>query len=757
MGGKPKLNFKVSSGLKDIIGRDLITDDNIAVFELVKNSYDAHATKVKISFLNIYGSNPTIHIKDNGKGMSYVDLKTKWLFVAYSAKREGTEDKDYRSKIYQDRPFAGAKGIGRFSCDRLGKKLTLITIKDNKSTRKEILEIDWIKFERNLTDEFIEIPVNHTFSKIQSTDRHGTTLIITELRSDWNREKLKSLRKSLSKLINPEDSISNKRFEIIIDCPEEEVNDEGLEEYEKVTGEIKNFIFDDLEIRTTKIEVQFDQKGNFLTTELLDGGTLIYRIREKNTFSTKLHSITFKIYYLNKSAKDIFKRRMGVRTRDYGSIFVYKNNIRIYPYGEPNEDSFNLDKRKAQKPSVYLGNKDLIGRIEIIKNDEFKETSSRGDGFIKNEIYHEFLEFFQNIVIDRLERYVIDVQKWGGGEYLSIEDEVLGDRKAVFLDRVTHLISKISNSNEIIDFQYENDILNIIDEKQSDSAIALVNNLFKIAKSSNNSKLLRVAEKTKDRVEQLRKALEEARKIAEEKAKELEETVTENLFLKSIKSHNIEEIVSFIHHMGISAANIDLMLKDMYGKINRNEQINLNDIRQIIEDVSFENTKILSVSKFATKANFKLFTEEAEIDIINYSFEYLSNILKPINKLISFKVKNSSEIISFVKKVRPIEINILFDNLVSNSIKANADNVFVEINKKSNDDILIINFKDDGEGIKKSIEQKIFELGFTTTSGSGIGLFHVKKIMKGLNGDIKLNKNYKKGTEFFIEIKKSNI
>jgi hypothetical protein len=384
MGAQPELNFRVSSGLKDIIGRDLITDDNIAVFELVKNSYDAHATKVEISFLNIYGNNPSICIKDNGKGMNYQDLKTKWLFVAYSAKREGTEDKDYRSRIYQDRPFAGAKGIGRFSCDRLGKKLRLETIKDHKSTRKEILEIDWTKFERKLTDEFVEVPVDHTFRKKNSEEKHGTTLIITDLRSDWNREKLKSLRRSLSKLINPEDSISYKKFKIIIHCPEEEGNDDDIEEYEKVTGEIKNFIFDDLEIRTTKIDVRFDEKGAFITTELKDGGTLIYKIKEKNSFSSKLRSIAFKIYYLNKSAKDVFKRRMGVRTRDYGSIFVYKNNIRIYPYGEPNEDSFNLDKRKAQKPSVYLGNKDLIGRIEIVKNDDFKETSSRGDGFIRN-------------------------------------------------------------------------------------------------------------------------------------------------------------------------------------------------------------------------------------------------------------------------------------------------------------------------------------------------------------------------------------
>ena len=47
---KKEMQFKISSALKDIIGRDLINDDFIAIFELVKNSYDAYATKVKISF-----------------------------------------------------------------------------------------------------------------------------------------------------------------------------------------------------------------------------------------------------------------------------------------------------------------------------------------------------------------------------------------------------------------------------------------------------------------------------------------------------------------------------------------------------------------------------------------------------------------------------------------------------------------------------------------------------------------------------------
>ena len=91
------LQFKISSALKNIIGRDLITDDFIAVFELVKNSYDAHATRVDVIFKDIYGEKGKIIIKDNGKGMGYQDLLDKWLFIARSSKKEGDEEESYKN------------------------------------------------------------------------------------------------------------------------------------------------------------------------------------------------------------------------------------------------------------------------------------------------------------------------------------------------------------------------------------------------------------------------------------------------------------------------------------------------------------------------------------------------------------------------------------------------------------------------------------------------------------------------------------
>lgn len=78
---KDSLQFKISSALKDLVGKDLITSDNVAIFELVKNSYDAYANHVVITF-----TENKITIADNGKGMSLSDLKNKWLFLGFSTK-----------------------------------------------------------------------------------------------------------------------------------------------------------------------------------------------------------------------------------------------------------------------------------------------------------------------------------------------------------------------------------------------------------------------------------------------------------------------------------------------------------------------------------------------------------------------------------------------------------------------------------------------------------------------------------------------
>ena len=757
----PAFQFRVSAALKDIIGQDLITDDYIAVFELVKNSYDAYASRVDIYFENIYTADGKIIIKDNGKGMDLDDIKNKWLFVAYSAKKEGTEDEnyDYRDNIYSSRAFAGAKGIGRFSCDRLGRILYLETTKDAPKAKTEVLITDWGKFEEDSTEEFVEIGIEHFQKKHSDFDlKHGTVLEIRELRSDWDSDKLKKLKSSLAKLINPSQGKGEQKFKIYLHAKEEKAHDlQQKDEKDKINGEVKNFIFEELGLKTTKIFSSISEDGKHITTELLDGGTQIYHIRERNKYNL-LDSIDFTIFYLNRSAKVTFASRMGISSKDYGHIFLYKNGFRIYPYGEPGEDSFKIDARKAQGTRRYLGTRELIGQIEIFTdNQQFRETSSRGDGLIKTDSYFQMEDCFEEI-LKRLEKYVVGVQKWG----LSIEDKNSIDIK----ERIVKLISALTESKEIVDFQYPDNFIDLLNASQEKSADVAIQKLKKLAIQSKNDKLLKAVQDTSEKLIELKEINEEIEleknKIIENN-KDLESRlqITERQveLLKDATSEETVEIMSMEHHINQGTYRINETLLDLV-ELAKMESENKQILINAIDRISLENQKIASLVKFVNKANFDLFSSEIEADLIAYIEQYIQNVYKKdrvkiVNKtMVRSVVVKYSNGLTFERQFIPLEINIVFDNLLDNSFKASAKEV--QINLRVKHHTLIVEYKDNGTGINPSVKERIFEFGVTSSStGTGIGMHHAKTIIERMGGDIYLIDS-NNGANFIIEIPKKN-
>jgi len=763
---KKEMQFRISSALKDIIGKDLINDDFIAIFELVKNSYDAYATKVKISFNDIYSDKSKIIIEDNGKGMNYDDLENKWLFVAYSAKKDGSENKDlnFRNKIQVQRSFAGAKGIGRFSCDRLGKNLYIETTKNEEDNKTESLYVDWGNFENDLKEEFININVIH--ETLPDIKKIGTKLEIMDLRSSWDREKLLKLKDALAKLINPNIDSFDDTFEIILDVKDELLKDKNFDDYHKiVNGKIQNLIFETLDLKTTKIISEvLSQNNGTIKTSLYEANKLVYEVIEKNNYKY-LHNISYTIYYLNQSSKATFSRRMGMQPIQYGHIFVYKNGLRIYPYGERGEDPLKMDNRKAQGYNRYIGTRETIGHINITEPNGFlKETSSRGDGLEKNENYFEFVEHFFE-TLKKLEKYNIEITNWGNdlpNDYINLKDKNIQEA-------LINVIKNLTNAKNSLSIKYSDEIINILKKKEESSVKGLLNNLRLDLESDNfdKRKILSQISKTEQKIDELK----EIKKEAEEEAlnsliknkelenrkdnleKKLEQEIKEGVFKKSIIGQDKEQLISLQHQVNHSSSrisrNIKLLLKGM--ESNKTKE----DLMKYINTISFENEKIASISSFVTKANFNLRATEIEMDIVQFIEDYIQNIYSNKEPLINTKdlriyfVNNQN---SKVEKVfRPLEITMMIDNFINNSIKAEATKLEFIIKKRSG--ILFIDVIDNGIGIKEDIKNKIFDFGSSTTNGSGIGLYHIKDIVEKLDGTIELSKeNNLFGAEFNIRI-----
>ena len=767
------LNFRVSSHLKSIIGRDLITDDFVAVFELVKNSFDAGASEVNLHF-----TDDCLFIIDNGKGMSYEDIINKWLFVAYSAKQDGTEDSDltgYRENI-QNKRYAGSKGVGRFSCDRLGELLLLQT---KTQTKAEInaLEVVWSDFEESAKNDFINIDVKHyqknSFTlpdNISFRSESGTVLEIGFLREQWTRSKLKDLKSSLAKLINPFGANKeNFAVNIIAENQIEEdkrllLSGAELPPNEVINGPVENFIFQTLQEKTTWLKTTISSEK--ITTELVDRGKTIYVISEENHYSElKDSGFECNLFYLNRSAKATFARRMGVNSISFGSVFLFKNGFRVYPIGEEFDDTWGLDRRKQQGYSRYLGTREILGKIDVYGDDsKFKESSSRDKGLIDTSAFSQLYDAFWKKCLSRLENYVVGVN-WRLKYDADLSDSAHLSRDEV-KSKIIDVINRLSSSPEVTVEYFADDLLTIIDSKTSDFD-KTIDNLSNIAEKLGDATLLSEAKHAKSRFQEMMRAEAEAieyaererkeRQIAERAAesieKELKKNQEVNLFLTSLQSHDKDVLESLHHQVIIYASNAINLIEANLFSLSNNHPSSKEDLQETFENLLLLNQQVIAASKFATKANFKMDSSTITSDLPIYLEQYVDGICKFYKSKVSIAVTRDTK--DFNIQFKPIEVSIIVDNLIDNSIKAKATHIKIHISKLQSNAISIL-LSDDGIGLSPEISaaDTIFDKGVTTTHGSGLGLYNVRQLLQNINGTIALTESTYQGTTFEIKVYK---
>lgn len=427
-----KLHFKTNVQIKSIIGKDLINDDNIAILELVKNSFDADAKRVDISFCNLksnddrgndtFSENTSrLFIRDDGVGMDLTDITDKWLNIAYSEKKS-------RSRQF-NRMMAGAKGVGRFSCDRLGQFLRLYAKKNGKQCI--VLNIDWRKFELDdKTKEIQSVGIDYELMDDSSLAqkgfqgfKHGVILEIIKLRSNWvypdgsswDTDKLSELKKYLEKLINPNQAFEKNDFGIYLNAEEFLVENSQKAYNDQFIGKVENTIFQKLDFKTTSIECKAIEDGKLILTTLKDKGETIYWIKELSEFYPSIRDVKITLYFLNTYAKAFFTKQTGMRSVSYGSVFLFLNGFRIPPYGEEGDDWLKLDQRRAQGYARFISARDIVGQIEILDNHESFQIVSSREGLVKNENYDKLTDKRDGLfykVLKRLEKYVVDGLNW---------------------------------------------------------------------------------------------------------------------------------------------------------------------------------------------------------------------------------------------------------------------------------------------------------------------------------------------------------
>ena len=98
-----------------------------------------------------------------------------------------------------------------------------------------------------------------------------------------------------------------------------------------------------------------------------------------------------------------------------------------------------------------------------------------------------------------------------------------------------------------------------------------------------------------------------------------------------------------------------------------------------------------------------------------------------------------------IVKINTVNIVTIIENIIGNSIKSHSKNLNVVYKNEGNK--TIITFADDGNGLSEDIENinDIFEFGYTTTSGAGLGLYYSKKYIEEMGGTLSATANSPSG------------
>lgn len=711
------MRFRTNSKVKSLFGKDLITNNNIAIFELVKNAYDAGANNVQISFkdfeitvdkenkIQSFESNEksTIEVEDDGDGMTLEEIRKYWMELG-TPHKETNKDREFKNdkieKIYS-RTVNGDKGIGRFGVDKISEKLILESIGKNEPDMITRVTFDWGKFDdRSKMLQDIEIPFEReVVSRINS--QTGLLLKLLKLRENWTEKSLVTLEKSLSKFLSPRSSSTkDDKFSIIFRF----INDEELMLEKKIT----NNTFDYL---STKIDSILSKDG-VISYSIIDSGKKIFASRELLfPDGSPFGEVNSEIYYLNQPDKSLFTRKMGLRTSDYGNIRLYKDGFRVMPYGEPHNDWLEIDKNHAQGIFRSFGTRDMVGNI-YLKNKHLTELNVLNEatdrvGLIEDNAEFDFLKELCWFQIKALEDYVFDKTKKEIKKENAELNEDTSELKLESILTLDNIVTQLKNSS--------------IEDKTFN----------KIEFEINQSKE-KMLEKFSD--------LDRLSKRIDKKVKLYSQIASKEGFLYDVL-HSVKNKLSIIE-----------------------AQISLLDFELEQEGIDFDS----SVIKNSYSDVYKLVESALDRVNLNKTEKTRFNICSTLNRVIS-----EHEAILQEKNIRleydnllsdvtlygvESAIKIVFENLFNNSIKVvPKDEGIIKISVRSFDDQLNIVFNDNGPGVPEEKIRSIFTLWNSESSGTGIGLATVKDTILEHDGSVNIAKNtenneYYNGATFVIKL-----
>lgn len=682
------------------LGDELISSEVVAVIELVKNAYDADATRVLVRFRPpLEPGKGGIDILDDGHGMSLETVTEAWLEPATAFRRREPRSEEL------GRPVLGEKGIGRFAVSRLADDLELVTRRPGDTIETRVL-FDWRLFDDdNAYLDDIQVaweqsaPVDITAGGIAellwseperpAPERleRGTLLRMDALRTDWGAAEMRSLRTGLSRLVSP------FLFEEQRDRPDGfTIRFEAPPGFEELSGVVEPP--EALRNPHYTLRAHVDDAGRYRAEMSLRGlDEPIERegqvsIDERQPTSGPF-DIELRVWDRDRDSMQELAARSGsdattVRRdlNEAAGVNVYRDGFRVLPYGEPGNDWLQLDARRVQNPTLRLSNNQVVGYLLISRetNPDLRDQTNR-EGLIRNQAFDDLARQVREIV-GRLEQE----------RYLIRPREERPQRPAGLFAGLDLAAVRAYAKERYAD---DKQLAGLLGEAQQN---------------------------LDDAVERVQEVVSRYRRLA-----------------------TLGELIDTVLHNGRAplakiGGDADLALREVArGELSSDELV--PSLRRRLEDIRNQHNVLATVFRRIEPFGGRRRGRPAQTvleDIIADSFGVLEGELQRIGAEVDLPSSKTTV------TVDEAELQEVFVNLLTNSIhwlrQVEKDHRRIKVEVSRDNGALSVLFSDSGPGVREDIQDRIYEPYFSTKEdGVGLGLSIAGEIVKDYyDGDLAL-------------------
>lgn len=410
--------FRPRARILKLLGEELIGNQRLAIFELVKNAYDADALNVAVTLSDLGTESASISVLDDGHGMDEETIRKIW-FVPGADHRGRQRAEGRRTKRFGRLPL-GEKGLGRFAVHKLGDRVRMVT-RDTSAEVEFVVDIDWSAvLAEGFLDE-VSIDIVTRSPETFPGERHGTKITVEGLRQkDWSRGDLRRLYRQITSISSPFSMKDD--FSVSLSVPGREDDLSGLPTADEILDKalwrfefhlskegdvsweyefVNRLTAVDIEGRSSSGGPERLQLDDHVDEPAEESMPRTSRRRHSGVSASVATSPDFLAgigpvtgtFYVFDRDKDVLPRivESDLLTRylnENGGIRVYRDGIRVYNYGERGDDWLGLDLRRVNQPSLRISRNVVIGAIslDLERSTDLVEKTNR-EGFVENDAY----------------------------------------------------------------------------------------------------------------------------------------------------------------------------------------------------------------------------------------------------------------------------------------------------------------------------------------------------------------------------------